>query len=104
MAGMAYKSKRLVSDALHFEKHLLAAAVVEFRGAAAGVAGNSLSGFKGSVISQKIRDPGCPERVRRIVRRTKFPTSTFLPKPISCPLPARAVFLLVPVFAVLAAG
>ena len=60
MAGMVYKSKRLVSDALHFEKHFLAAAVVEFRGAAAGVAGNSLSGFKGSVISQKLRDPRVP--------------------------------------------
>ena len=57
MAGMAYKSKRLVSDALHFEKHLLAAAVVEFRGAAAGAAGNSSSGFKGSVISKKFVIP-----------------------------------------------
>jgi hypothetical protein len=60
MAGMVYKSKRLVSDALHFEKQFLAAAVVEFNGATAGVVGNSLSGFKGSVISQKLRDPRVP--------------------------------------------
>jgi hypothetical protein len=34
---------------------------------AVGVASNSLSGFKGPVIFQKIRDTGRPERVGRIV-------------------------------------
>ena len=32
------------------------AAVIKFRGPAVGVAGDSLSGFKSAVISQKIRD------------------------------------------------
>ena len=32
------------------QKHLLAAAVVEFGGPAVGMAGYSLSGFKGAVI------------------------------------------------------
>jgi hypothetical protein len=78
---MVYKSKRLLSDALHFEKHFLAAAVVEFRGAAAGVAGNSLSGFKGSVISQKLRAPGCPAQVRRIVPPYEVPDIYVSPNP-----------------------
>jgi hypothetical protein len=40
-----------------FHENLL----VEFRSAAGRVAGDSLSGFKGAVIFQKIRDPGCPD-------------------------------------------
>jgi hypothetical protein len=44
-----------------------AAAVIEFGRSAVGVASDPLSGFKGAVIFQKIRDAGCPERVRRIV-------------------------------------
>jgi hypothetical protein len=44
-----------------FEKHLLAAAVVEFCSAAIGMASDSLSGFKSTVIFQKIRDAGGPE-------------------------------------------
>jgi hypothetical protein len=52
----------LVSNPLHiFEQNLLTAAVVEFRSAAVGVAGDSLSGFKSAVIFQKIRDAGRPE-------------------------------------------
>jgi hypothetical protein len=51
-----------VPDALHiFEQNLLAAAVIEFSGPAVGVAGDTLSGFQGAVIFQKIRDAGCPE-------------------------------------------
>jgi hypothetical protein len=34
---------------------------IEFRGSAVGVAGNSLSGFKGAVIFQKIGDAGRPK-------------------------------------------
>jgi hypothetical protein len=34
-----------------------------------GVAGDSLSGFKGAVIFKKIGDTDCPECVRRIVSR-----------------------------------
>jgi hypothetical protein len=43
------------------EQNLLAAAVIELRGSAVGVASDSLSGFKGAVILQKIRDAGRPE-------------------------------------------
>src|ERR1700751_6428131 len=56
------------------QEHLLAAAVIQFRGPAVGMAGDSLSSLKGAVIFQKIRDAGCPERVRRIMRR---PTGLF---------------------------
>jgi hypothetical protein len=41
-----------------FEQDLLAAAVIEFRGPAVRVSGDSLSGFKGAVIFQKIRGAG----------------------------------------------
>jgi hypothetical protein len=55
-------SKALISNPLHiFEQDLLAAAVIEFRGPAIGVASDSLSGFKGAVIFQKIRDAGRPK-------------------------------------------
>src|SRR5271157_4017628 len=47
------------------EQNLLPAPVIEFRGPAVGVAGDSLSSFKSSVI----RDTCRSERVRRIVRR-----------------------------------
>ena len=51
-----------IPNPLHvLEQNLLAAAVIEFRGPAVGVAGDSLSGFKGAVIFQKIRDAGRPE-------------------------------------------
>jgi hypothetical protein len=51
-----------------FEQNLLTAAIVEFRGPAVGVPGDSLSSFQGAVIFQKIRDAGRPKSVRRIVR------------------------------------
>ena len=61
-------SPGLVSNPLHIlQQNLLAAAVIEFRGPAVGVAGDSLSGFKGTVIFQKIRDTGRPKGVRGIV-------------------------------------
>jgi len=44
-----------------FEQNLLTAAVVKLCRPAVGVAGDSLSGFQGAVIFQKIRDPGGPE-------------------------------------------
>jgi hypothetical protein len=51
-----------IPNPLHIlQKHLLTAAVIEFRGPAIGVAGNALSGFQGAVIFQKIRDASCPE-------------------------------------------
>jgi hypothetical protein len=51
-----------IPNPLHiFEQNLLASAVIEFCGPAVGVAGNPLSGFKGAVIFQKIRDAGRPE-------------------------------------------
>ena len=59
---MQFVEIRLVSNPLHIlEQNLLAAAVIEFRGAAVGVTGDSLSGFQCAVIFQKIRDAGRPE-------------------------------------------
>jgi hypothetical protein len=43
------------------QEYLLTAAVIEFRSSAVGVAGDSLSGFKGTVIFQKVRDAGRPK-------------------------------------------
>jgi hypothetical protein len=52
----------LVANPFHiFEEDLLSPTIVEFRRAAIGVAGDSLSGFKGAVIFQKICDAGRPE-------------------------------------------
>ncbi len=51
-----------IPNALHIlQEHLLASAVIEFCGPAVGVASDSLSGFKGAVIFQEIRDAGRPE-------------------------------------------
>ncbi len=56
-----YRTRHLERNAelgtsLHvLQQNLLAAAVIEFRGPAVGVAGNSLGGFKSPVIFQKIR-------------------------------------------------
>ena len=51
-----------ISNPLHvLQEHLLAAAVIQFRGPAVGMAGDSLSGFKSAVIFQKIRDAGRAE-------------------------------------------
>jgi len=51
-----------ISNPLHvLEQNLLSAPVIEFRGPAVGVAGDTLSGFKRTVIFQKVRDPGRPE-------------------------------------------
>jgi hypothetical protein len=53
---------RSVPNPFHiFEQNLLTAAVIEFRSPAVGMAGDSLSGFKGAIIFQKIRDAGRPE-------------------------------------------
>ena len=52
----------LVPNSLHvFEQNFLTAAVIEFRGPAVGVTSDSLGGFQGAVILQKIRDAGRPE-------------------------------------------
>ena len=60
----------LIPNPFHIlQENLLTAAVIEFCGPAVGMAGDSLSGFQGAVIFQKIRDAGRPKRVRRIVRR-----------------------------------
>jgi hypothetical protein len=54
-------TKDLIPNPLHvLQKDLLTAAVIEFRGPAVGVAGDSLSGFN-AVIFQKICDAGRPE-------------------------------------------
>jgi hypothetical protein len=51
-----------ITNPLHIlEQNLLAAAVIKLRGPAIGVPGDSLSGFKGAVIFQKIRDAGRSE-------------------------------------------
>ena len=51
-----------IPNPLHvLEQNLLPAAIIEFRGPAVGVAGDSLSGFKSAVIFQKIRDAGRPK-------------------------------------------
>jgi hypothetical protein len=44
-----------------FEQNLLPAAVIKLGGPAVCVTGDSLSGFKGTVIFQKIRDAGRPK-------------------------------------------
>ena len=44
-----------------FEQNLLTSAVAKFPGSAVGVADDSLSGFEGAVIFQKIRDAGRAE-------------------------------------------
>ena len=52
----------LIANSLHvLQENLLTAAVVEFRSAAVGVAGDSLSGLQGAVVFQKICDVGRPE-------------------------------------------
>jgi hypothetical protein len=52
-------SSALMPNPLHvLEQNFLASAVIEFRRSAVSVAGDSLSGFKGTVIFQKIRDAG----------------------------------------------
>jgi hypothetical protein len=57
-----------VSNPLHvFEQNVLTAAIVELRCPAVGVTSNSLSGFKGPVIFQKIRDASSPERMGGII-------------------------------------
>jgi hypothetical protein len=49
-----------IPNPLHIlEQNSLTAAVIEFRGPAVGVAGDALSGFKGPVIFQKIRNASC---------------------------------------------
>ena len=69
--------ERLISNPFHvLQEYLLTAAVIEFCGPAVGVAGNALSGFERAVVLKKIRDTGCPEGVRRIVR---WQTSLFEP-------------------------
>jgi hypothetical protein len=51
-----------IPNPLHIlEQNLLPTAVIEFRGSAVGVTGDSLSGFQGAVIFQKNRDAGRPE-------------------------------------------
>jgi hypothetical protein len=51
-----------VPDALHvLQENFLSAAIVELGGPAVGMTGDTLSGFKGTVILQKIRDASCPE-------------------------------------------
>jgi len=48
----------LVPNPFHiFEQNLLTAAVIELRGPAIGVAGNSLSGFESAIIFQKLVMP-----------------------------------------------
>jgi len=51
-----------ISNSLHFfEQNLLTATVIKFRSSAVSVTADSLSGFKGAVIFQKIRDAGRPK-------------------------------------------
>jgi hypothetical protein len=51
-----------IPNPLHvLEQYLLAAAVIQFRSPAIGVASDSLSGFKSAIIFQKIRDAGRPK-------------------------------------------
>ena len=61
-ARHSYASYRSIPNSLHVvQENLLTAAVIEFRSPAVGMAGDPLSGFKGAIIFQKIRDPGRPE-------------------------------------------
>jgi hypothetical protein len=55
------KFKSVVTEIHVLEQNFLTAAIIELGGPAVGVAGDPLSGFKGAVIFQKIRDAGRPE-------------------------------------------
>jgi hypothetical protein len=60
--GAIWTHLNSIPNPLHvLQENFLAAAVIEFRGAAVGVTGDSLSGFQGTVIFQKVRDAGRPE-------------------------------------------
>jgi hypothetical protein len=60
--SLVFDHKDLIPNPLHvLQKDLLAAAVIQFRGPAIGVASDSLGRFKGAVIFQEIRNPGRPE-------------------------------------------
>jgi hypothetical protein len=62
MAKNVFSGLSSIPNPLHvLEQNLLSAPVIEFRGPAVGMAGDPLSGFKGAVIFQKIRDAGRPE-------------------------------------------
>jgi hypothetical protein len=55
MSFFDLSSDFLVPNPFHvLQEHLLTAAVIEFRGPTISVAGDSLSGFKGAVIFQKL--------------------------------------------------
>jgi hypothetical protein len=56
-------SKIALSFRCHvFEENILTATVINLCRPAVGVAGDSLGGFKSTVIFQKIRDAGRPEK------------------------------------------
>ena len=53
---------RSISNPLHvLQEHFLPTTIIEFRGPAIGMAGDPLSGFKGTVIFQKVRDTRSPK-------------------------------------------
>jgi hypothetical protein len=57
-----------VPDALHvLQENFLSTAVIEFRGAAVGVAGNPLGYLQSPTVLQVVRDAGRSERVRGII-------------------------------------
>jgi hypothetical protein len=69
------------------EQNLLAAAVIQLCRSAVGVTSDSLSGFNGAIIFQKICDTSRPEGVRRIVRRQpRVDPTTPIPLLGSCQL------------------
>jgi hypothetical protein len=66
-------------DSLHIlQKHLLAAAVIEFRSVAVGMASNPLRALKGAAIFHEARDTGHPSfgAQRKLPRQTKFANSS----------------------------
>jgi hypothetical protein len=71
MSAVVFRLRSIPNPFHVLDQNLLPAPVVEFRSPAVAVAGDALSGFKGAVIVQKLRDAGAPERVRRIVSRQR---------------------------------
>jgi hypothetical protein len=51
-----------------FEQHLLSAAIIKLCRSAVGMVSDPLSGFKGAVILQKIRDAGFFAQISRMER------------------------------------
>jgi hypothetical protein len=64
--------RSIANPLLVFEKHLLAAPIIELRCAAVSVAGDSLSDLQRSSVLQVVRDTGSSEGVGSLSRRSNI--------------------------------